>query len=173
ERVEAAQEQARLVIRARRHTSYGDPDPFGFVTSDALDAIWKGISAGAFALMTFISGISLVVGGIVIMNIMLVSVAERTQEIGLRRALGARRETIRTQFLMEAVIMAFTGGLIGVGIGAVVARLVAALSPVPVAVRAPLVIASIGLATLVGIVSGVFPSIKASRLQPTEALRSE
>jgi len=173
ERVEAAQEQIRLIVRARRHTPYGDADPFGFVTADALDAIWKGISAGAFALMTFISGISLVVGGIVIMNIMLVSVAERTQEIGLRRALGARRQTIRTQFLMEAVIMAFTGGLIGVGIGALVARLVEALSPVPVAVRPALVVASIGLATVVGVASGVFPSIKASRLQPTEALRSE
>jgi putative ABC transport system permease protein len=173
DRVEAAQEQVRLIIRSRRHTPYGEPDPFGLVTADALDALWKGISAGAFALMTFISGISLVVGGIVIMNIMLVSVAERTQEIGVRRALGARRRTIQIQFLMEAVLMASAGGVIGVAIGALVARAVEALSPIPVSVRPPLVIASFLLATLVGVVSGVFPSIKASRLQPTEALRSE
>jgi len=173
ERVAEAQEQVRQIIRARRHTAYSDPDPFGIVTADALDALWKGISAGAFALMTFISGISLVVGGIVIMNIMLVSVAERTHEIGLRRALGARRRTIQIQFLMEAVLMAFTGGLIGVAIGALVAKVVEAFSPLPVSVRPPLVVASIVLATVVGILSGVFPSIKASRLQPTEALRSE
>jgi len=127
----------------------------------------------AFALMTFISGISLAVGGIVIMNIMLVSVAERTQEIGVRRALGAKRSTIQIQFLMEAVLMASAGGVIGVAVGALVARAVEALSPMPVTIPPALVVASIGLATLVGIVSGVFPSMKAARLQPTEALRSE
>jgi putative ABC transport system permease protein len=173
ERLEAAQEQVRLILRARRHTLYGDPDPFGFVTSSALDQIWKGITAGAFALMTFISAISLVVGGIVIMNIMLVSVAERTQEIGVRRAMGARRRTIQIQFLMEAVLMAAGGGAIGVAAGAGVAQLVERLSPLPVAVRPSLVVASILLATLVGVVSGVFPSIKAARLQPVDALRSE
>ncbi|MBI3449014.1 MAG: ABC transporter permease [Acidobacteria bacterium] len=173
ERTEAAQEQVRLIMRTRRHTAYGEPDPFGFVTADALDQLWKGISAGAFALMTFISGISLAVGGIVIMNIMLVSVAERTQEIGVRRALGAKRSTIQIQFLMEAVLMASAGGVIGVAVGALVARAVEALSPMPVSIPPALVVASIALATLVGIVSGVFPSMKAARLQPTEALRSE
>ncbi len=173
ERLEAAQEQVRLILRARRHTPYGEPDPFGLVTADALDAIWQGISAGAFALMTFISGISLAVGGIVIMNIMLVSVTERTREIGVRRALGARRRTIQIQFLMEAVLMAGAGGAVGVVLGTAVAKLVEALSPVPVSVTPPLVATALGLATLVGTASGVFPSIKASRLQPTEALRSE
>jgi putative ABC transport system permease protein len=173
ERLEAAQEQVRAILRARRHTPYGDPDPFGFVTADALSAIWQGISAGAFALMTFISAISLVVGGIVIMNIMLVSVAERTQEIGVRRALGARRRTIQVQFLMEATLMAAAGGTIGVLLGSGVASLVRALSLVPVAVRPSLVAAALALATAVGVVSGVFPSMKASRLQPTEALRAE
>jgi len=173
ERLSAAQEQVRQIVRARRHTPYAERDPFGFVTADALDTLWRGISAGAFALMTFISSISLAVGGIVIMNIMLVSVAERTQEIGVRRAVGARSRTIQIQFLMEAVIMAAAGGVIGVLIGAGVARLVEAVSPLPVAIRPQTVLAAIGLATLVGIASGVFPSIKASRLQPTEALRSE
>lgn len=173
ENVPGAMEQIRQIIRARRHTSYADADPFSFITADALDSIWKGISAGAFALMTFISGISLAVGGIVIMNIMLVSVAERTQEIGVRRAIGARARTIQMQFLMEAVLMAASGGLIGVAIGVGVASLVRAVSPVPVSVRPGIVVTAIVLATLVGVVSGVFPSIKASRLQPTEALRSE
>ncbi len=172
-RLEAAQEQVRQILRARRHTRYADPDPFAFVTADALDAIWRGISAGAFALMTCISLISLVVGGIVIMNIMLVSVAERTQEIGIRRALGARRRTIQMQFLMESVLLAAAGGLAGVLLGAAVARVVQALSPVPVAVNPSAVAASLLLATLVGAASGLFPSIRASRLQPTDALRAE
>jgi putative ABC transport system permease protein len=173
ERLEAAQEQVRAIIRARRHTPYDAPDPFGFVTADALSALWEGISAGAFALMTIISAISLVVGGIVIMNIMLVSVAERTQEIGVRRAVGARRGTIQFQFMMEATFMAAIGGAIGVGLGAGVATLVRVLSPVPVAVDPSLAGAALLLATVVGVASGLFPSIKAARLQPTEALRGE
>ena len=173
ERLEAAQEQVRQILRSRRHVAYADPDPFAFVTASALDSIWRGISAGAFALMTCISAISLVVGGIVIMNIMLVSVAERTQEIGVRRAVGARRSAIQMQFLTEAILLSTAGGLIGVLIGTAVAGLVEAFSPVPVAVRPSVVLASIGLATLVGVASGLFPSIQASRLQPTDALRSE
>jgi putative ABC transport system permease protein len=171
--LDEAQEQVRAIIRARRHTRYDAPDPFGFVTADALSAIWKGISAGAFALMTIISSISLVVGGIVIMNIMLVSVAERTREIGIRRAMGARRSTIQVQFLMEAALMAGMGGVVGVLVGSGVAALVQAVSPLPVAITPMLVVSSLLLATTVGVASGLFPSIKASRLQPADALRSE
>jgi putative ABC transport system permease protein len=171
--LDEAQEQVRAVIRARRHTRYDAPDPFGFVTADALSAIWEGISAGAFALMTIISSISLVVGGIVIMNIMLVSVAERTREIGIRRAMGARRSTIQVQFLMEAALMAGMGGVVGVLVGSGVAALVQAVSPLPVAITPMLVVSSLLLATTVGVASGLFPSIKASRLQPADALRSE
>lgn len=172
-RLDAAQEQVRQILRARRHTPYADPDPFSFVTAGALQAIWRGISAGAFALMTVISLISLVVGGIVIMNIMLVSVAERTQEIGIRRALGARRSAIQLQFLLESILLAAMGGCIGVAIGWGIASLVQAFSPVPVAVRPAIVAASLAVATSVGVASGLFPSIRASRLQPTDALRSE
>jgi len=114
-----------------------------------------------------------VVGGIVIMNIMLVSVAERTQEIGVRRALGARRSAIQLQFLMEAVLLSAAGGLIGVVLGWMMGAAVKAFSPVPVSVGPALVIAALGVATLVGVASGLFPSIQASRLQPTDALRSE
>ncbi|HET9481628.1 MAG TPA: ABC transporter permease [Candidatus Polarisedimenticolia bacterium] len=173
QRLVAAQEQVRQILRARRHTAYAEPDPFNFVTASALDAIWRGISAGAFALVTAISTISLVVGGIVIMNIMLVSVAERTHEIGIRRALGARARTIQMQFLMEAVVLAAAGGVIGVLLGTGIARLVESVSPIPVQVRLPLVATSLGLATLVGVASGLFPSIQASKLMPTEALRNE
>jgi len=168
-----AQEEVRAIMRARRNTPYDAADPFGFVTADALNQLWQQISGGAFALMAFISGISLIVGGIVIMNIMLVSVAERTQEIGVRRALGARRGTIRIQFMMEATLMAAAGGAIGVALGAGVAALVERFSPVPVAIRPQLIFQALLLATLVGVASGLFPSMKAARLQPTEALRSE
>jgi putative ABC transport system permease protein len=173
EGMEAAQEQVRQIMRARRHTPYDDPDPFAIITASALDSIWRGISAGAFALMTAISGISLAVGGIVIMNIMLVSVAERTQEIGLRRALGARRSAIRLQFLTEAVLLSAAGGLIGLLIGWVVGMGVQQASPLPVSLKPSLVLVSLLVATLVGVASGIFPSIQASNLQPTEALRSE
>src|SRR5262249_7086148 len=114
----STQDEVRAILRGLRNTAYHDQDPFDFVTAAALQSLWASISAVAFSVMICISGISLIVGGIVIMNIMLVSVAERTHEIGVRMALGARRGTIRLQFFLEAVMMALAGGAVGVGIGA-------------------------------------------------------
>src|SRR6185436_9714210 len=103
--VERVEDEVRMILRGRRRTAFRSDDPFAYVTAEALQMLWKGISAGLFSLMILISSISLVVGGIVIMNIMLVSVIERTREIGVRRALGATRGNIRRQFLSEAVLL--------------------------------------------------------------------
>jgi putative ABC transport system permease protein len=169
----ATEEEVRVLLRRMRGVPLGEEDPFGIVTAEALQGLWRGISSAAFAMMVLIAAISLVVGGIVIMNIMLVSVAERTREIGVRASVGARRRDILQQFLLEAAILAACGGAIGVALGSGVAAAVSAWSPFPTLVRPSLVAVALGLATGVGIVFGLWPAWKASRLDPIEALRSE
>ena len=171
--VPASMDEMRTIFRAMRHTEPNAPDPVAFVNADAVQVVWKAITAAAFALLVFISGISLVVGAIVIANIMLVSVIERTKEIGLRLALGARRKDIRRQFLLEAGLLALGGGVMGVFLGWVIAYCVDAFTPLPTLVSSGLIASGLILATLTGIVAGVFPAIKASRLTPIEALRYE
>lgn len=171
--IPASMEEMRVIFRALRHTPTKGPDPVSFVTAEAIQAVWRSISAGAFALLVFISGISLVVGAIVIANIMLVSVIERTKEIGLRLAVGARKRDILRQFLLEAALLAFGGGAVGVFLGWVVALSVDAFSPLPTRVTPGLVATGLLLATLTGLVAGAFPAVKASRLPPIEALRWE
>lgn len=171
--VPASMDEMRSIFRAMRNIEPNQPDPVSFVTAEAIQAVWRSISAGAFALLVFISGISLIVGAIVIANIMLVSVVERTKEIGLRLALGAQKRDIRRQFLYEASMLAFGGGLVGVGLGWVISYCVNAFSPLPTLVTPGLVLSGLVLATLTGLVAGVFPAIKASRLPPIEALRYE
>ena len=122
EGVAATTDEVRTILRALRRTGFNADDPFGLVTAELLQTLWRTISAGAFLLMIFISGISLVVGAIVIANIMFVSVVERTKEIGVRRALGARRRDIRRQFLLEAALLSAVGGVIGVIVGAGIAH---------------------------------------------------
>lgn len=168
-----AQDQARVSLRARHHRRYDDDDGFSIMTTDQLVEMWKNFSAGAFAAMIGIASIALVVGGIVIMNIMLVSVVERTSEIGLRKSLGARNKDIRRQFLMESIILAATGGLIGILLGAAFAKIVSAVSPLPSSVEPGPVIMALLMASSVGLVSGMWPALKAARLDPIEALRSE
>src|SRR5439155_18773719 len=133
---------------------------------------WKGITAGAFALMILISGISLVVGGIVIMNIMLVSVIERTREIGIRRALGATRTKIQLQFLAEAVLLALGGGFVGVILGVAISRAIDAFF-LPTLVRPTLVITGLLVAVVTGVAAGYFPARRAANLVPVDALRYE
>lgn len=172
-KMQQAQDQARVVLRSRHHRKYDEDDGFSILTTDNLIELWHTFSAGAFAAMIGIASIALVVGGIVIMNIMLVSVVERTSEIGLRKAMGARNRDIRRQFLFEAVILAATGGVIGVLLGAGAAKLVSTFSPLPSSLEPGPVIAGLLLASTVGLLSGLWPAMKASKLDPIVALRTE
>lgn len=165
------EDEVRTILRSLRKTPFRTDDPFGVVGSEAIQALWRSISAGAFALMLLISGISLVVGAIVIANIMFVSVVERTTEIGLRRALGARRRDIRRQFLFESALLSATGGAIGVAGGALVALLVSQIFPAQV--RLSFIVLGLGVATLTGLLAGLAPSAAAANLPPVEAIRHE
>ena len=173
EGMEKSMDEVRVMLRASRKTAFRSDDPFAYVTAEALQMLWKSISAGLFSLMVFISSISLIVGGIVIMNIMLVSVVERTREIGVRRALGATRSAIRRQFLSEAVLLSLGGGILGVLLGIGIAKLVAVASPMPTLVRPATVIAGLAIAVVTGVVAGFVPAVRASRLPPIDALRYE
>ncbi len=168
-----AQDQARQILRARRHVPYGQPDDFVIETNESFLALWGGISSAFFGVVVVIASISLVVGGIVIMNIMLVSVTERTQEIGLRKSVGARRSDILAQFLVESATVAAIGGLLGVGLGIGWAKLVSLLSPFPSTIELWSVIAGLVVATSVGLFFGIYPASKAARLDPVVAMRSE
>ena len=171
--LEKSLDQVRVLIRSRRRTSFRANDPFGVVSAEALQALWKSISAGGFALMVFISGISLIVGGIVITNIMLVSVVERTREIGIRRALGARRSTIQLQFLTESILLALGGGIAGVLLGVIISFGISAAFPLPTLVRPSLVLSGLMVAVITGVAAGYFPARRAANLPPIDALRSE
>ncbi len=171
--LEALQDEGRVLMRAARHDRPGQEDSFTIETSDTFIGLWKSISSGFEAVAVAIAAISLVVGGIVIMNIMLVSVTERTREIGIRKALGARRRDILLQFLMESASMALVGGLIGVLGGILVAQTVTVLLGFPSSVALWSAIAGMLVATSVGIFFGVYPARKAAMLDPIEALRAD
>ena len=171
--MERSVDDVRVILRNRRRTPFRGNDPFATVSAEAVQAVWRNISAGGFALMVFISGISLVVGGIVIMNIMLVSVVERTREIGVRRALGATKGNIRTQFLTEAMLLAFSGGVAGVLLGYGISKGIAALFPLPTLVRPSLILIGLLIAVITGALAGFFPARRAAALPPIEALRYE
>ncbi len=171
--VEASMDDVRVILRGRRRTAFRAEDPFSTVTAEALQMLWKNISAGLFSLMILISGISLVVGGIVITNIMLVSVVERTREIGVRRAIGATRSNIRRQFLTEAVLLSLGGGMLGVLLGMTIAKIISTVSPMPTLVKPSLIISGLLISVVTGVLAGVFPAWRASKLPPVEALRFE
>jgi putative ABC transport system permease protein len=171
--MEAAVDQARLIMRGGRHDRPGAEDSFTIETSDALAGLLSTVAGYFGGVAIAIATISLVVGGIVIMNIMLVSVTERTREIGVRKALGARRADILKQFLMESATMALLGGAIGVVLGVGVAKLVTILLAFPSDIAIWSVFAGLGVAISVGVFFGVYPARKAAELDPIVALRSE
>jgi putative ABC transport system permease protein len=166
-------DEVRQIMRGRHHLNYNAKDDFAIETSDSFLSLWKDISSSFFVVIIAISSISLVVGGIVIMNIMLVSVTERTREIGVRKALGARRGDILLQFLIESSTIAVIGGAIGVLCGVLAAKIVSVVSPLPAAVQLWSVMAGLLVALSVGLFFGTYPASKAARLDPVEALRSE
>ena len=171
--VDATADEVRAVMRALRHTPFRDPDPFGIVTASGMQTLWRQISTAAFLLTLLISGVSLGVGGIVIANIMLVGVVERTKEIGVRLALGARKRDIRRQFLLEAALLAAGGGAAGLAFGAAAAFGVQASLDFPVRVTPTILGSAFGLAVVVGLVAGYFPARGASNLVVVDALRDD
>jgi putative ABC transport system permease protein len=172
-RMQQAQDEVRAVLRARRHVKVGAPDNFGITTAEAFLDLWRNFTGTAFIVVIGVAGISLVVGGIVIMNTMLVSVTERTREIGVRKALGARRRDVLLQFLVEAVTLSLVGGAVGVALGVGLALLIGAVSPLPSAVSGPAILLGVAMSALVGVFFGVYPAARAARLDPVEALRYE
>jgi len=168
-----AMAQAEAVMRSRRHLRPREPDNFALETADEVLAFWGKISRILFYALPGLVAVSLVVGGIVIMNIMLMAVAERTREIGIRKSLGARRSDILRQFLVEATTLATVGASAGVGIGIALAALVAATTPLPAAVAPWSILVGVILGAGVGIVAGVYPATRAARLDPITALRAE
>ena len=166
-------QETRNVMRARRHQRPGQPDKFGITTSETWLELYRTLTGGIFILTIGVAAISLIVGGIVIMNIMLVSVTERTKEIGVRKALGARRRDIMTQFLVESTTLSLSGGIIGILLGGGLALLVGAVSPLPAAVSMPAVVLGLVMSTGVGVFFGSYPAVRAARLDPIEALRYE
>jgi putative ABC transport system permease protein len=171
--LEAAIDEARAILRARRHDLPGKPDSFAAETNASFLSIWSNLSGTFFIAMIAIAAISLVVGGIVIMNIMLVSVTERTREIGIRKAMGARRQDVLLQFLIESATMALVGGLLGVLFGIVFAKGITALIGMPSAIKTWAVMAGLVVSASVGLFFGVYPARRAARLDPIVALRFE
>jgi putative ABC transport system permease protein len=171
--MERATDEVRAMMRVRRHNAPGQPDDFEINTNDTFMDIWKQISAIFFDVVIGIASISLVVGGIVIMNIMLVSVTERTREIGVRKALGARQRDVLLQFLIESATMALVGGSIGVLIGVIVAKVITLVLGFPTSVQLWSVLMGLFMATATGVFFGVYPASKAARLDPVVALRAE
>ena len=171
--VEHAKQEVLQVFRWLRQTPIRGGDPVGVVTGEMLQTLWRGVSLATYVVLYVITGISLVVGAIVVANIMLVSVVERTREIGVRLALGARKKDLRRQFLVEAAALAAGGGLIGTLAGAVTALLVDRHSPFPASISPWVVAVAITVAGLAGLVAGLLPARKAANLQPVEALRHE
>jgi putative ABC transport system permease protein len=171
--LEQAQDEVRMLIRSYRHLRPQQEDTFGMVSSDTLVGLWDQLTGTLAAAAVGIVSVFMVVGGVVIMNIMLAVVSERTREIGVRKSVGARRQDILNQFLVESSMLSGMGGLIGVTIAWTVAVLVRTFTPVPMEVPLNAVLLGVTLSTAVGLFFGIYPARRASRLDPIVALRSE
>lgn len=171
--MQMAQDQARLVMRTLHHLDYHEDDDFGLITSEGVNELFNNLTSVIFSVSLFVVGISLVVGGIVIMNIMLVSVVERTKEIGVRKAVGARQQDVVNQFLVESVVLCCVGGVGGILFAWGISWLLSRFTPLPSSFPLWAPVVALTLATIIGVFFGIYPARKAGRLDPIEALRTE
>jgi putative ABC transport system permease protein len=171
--MERTQDEVREILRRQRKLKFVQKDTFMMFTQDTLTNLYNQLTGGIYLVMIAISSIGLVVGGVGVMNIMLVSVTERTREIGVRKALGARKRDIRWQFLTEAMTLTGVGGVLGIAIGGGVAWLVNEFSPFPAVLQPTWVAIAFITSVVTGLTFGLWPAVKAARLDPIEALRYE
>lgn len=171
--VESAMDQARVVLRAIRHVPYDEPDDFGMVTADAVMAVLNDVTKYLRLGLVGISSIALVVGGIIIMNIMMVSVTERTREIGIRKSIGARQKDVLLQFLYESLILSLGGGVIGIAIGVILGKVLISLMNFNMTPSLSAILIGLAISSGVGLFFGIYPAMKAARLQPVKALSYE
>jgi putative ABC transport system permease protein len=176
EDLEIAQDQVRTIMRSRRGKIFGpeeEDDGFSIETQDVFLNLYSSATSNIYIVTIGVAAISLVVGGIVVMNIMLVSVTERTKEIGIRKAIGARKKDILTQFLIEAVTVTALGGALGVVTGFGLAYIISSLIGFPLLISAASAVLGVAVSSIVGIISGLWPAWRAAKLHPIEALRAE
>jgi putative ABC transport system permease protein len=168
-----AMDDATVALRVSRRLKPSEPNNFGILTSETILNLYRQVTSGIFAVLVGIVALSLVVGGIVIMNIMLMVVSERTREIGLRKALGAKRKDIMAQVLTESITLSTLGGLVGIGLGSLAATAIAAFTPLPARLEMWSVVLGIVITAAVGLFFGAYPASRAASLDPIEALRRE
>jgi len=173
EMMSATEDEARMFMRAWRHLPYGAKDNFAILGSDSIMKLWHDITGNLAMMAVMLVSVFLVVGGIVIMNIMLASVTERTREIGIRRSLGARKKHILLQFMTESAVLATAGGVLGVLLAYCVVALIRGTTAIPMATPLGAVLVSLGVSTGVGLFFGIYPAMKAAKLDPIEALRAD
>jgi putative ABC transport system permease protein len=173
EMMSASQDEARMLMRAYRHLGYNAKDNFAILGSDSIMALWKQLTGNLFGVAVALTAVFLVVGGIVIMNIMLASVTERTREIGIRRSLGARKKHILLQFMTESAVLSAVGGIIGILLAYGLVALGRSATSIPMRTPLSAVILSLSVSTGVGLFFGIYPAMRAARLDPIEALRSD
>src|SRR4029453_9107375 len=171
--VDLGKNESRTALRIERRLKPREPDNFGILASDSMLGIFQQATAGIAVVLVGIVGLSLLVGGIVIMNIMLMVVSERTREIGLRKALGAKRRDIMSQVLTESITLSVVGGIVGIALGALFSKIISSLTPVPSAVELWSVALGVIITAAVGLFFGWMPARRAARLDPIEALRRE